>query len=328
LITLKLREIIKSEEGSVAILAAVSFVMVLAVCGLVVDLGAVYMRGSQLQNAVDAAVYAAAYEMPVETGDDSAIAAIESKVDTYVQRNGISSDCIDSVVFGNISNGYYTTIRAELKDDVMYGFGPIVGIKGAQVTKAAKTGLRAATSSRNMLPLGTTVDKFEAALVANDAQNIIIKYGGGDGDTGFFGALDLDGVKGGGAKDFSTWLAYGYDGTLNIGDSLPVETGNMTGPTTSAFETRYNQCTHFASDGGCNAEHFVESCPRVVVLIIYTMDGPHDITIAAFVPFVIVSNSGGEVRASHVTITQNSGESEELTDDNMKYGLFVPRLTE
>jgi len=323
-----LNKIIKSETGSIAVLAAVSFVVVAAVCGLVVDLGAVYMRGSQLQNAADASVYAAVYDLPIATSDSDAITLVKSKASTYVQRNGIDAECIESVTLGDVINGQYTTIRTQLSDNVMYGFGPIVGLQGAVVTKAAKIGVRAATSAGKMLPLGTTKDQFEAALIANSAQNIIVKYGEGDGETGFFGALDLDGVQGGGAKDFATWLAFGYDGTLNIGDGLPVETGNMTGPTTSAFETRYNQCTHFSSYGGCNAEHFVESCDRVVVLLIYSMDGVHDIIIEGFVPFVLVGNNGGEITASHINITVNSGNSEALDADNMKYGMFVGRLTE
>lgn len=323
-----LNKIIKSETGSIAVLAAVSFVVVAAVCGLVVDLGAVYMRGSQLQNAADASVYAAVYDLPVATSDSDAIALIKSKVRTYAQRNGIDSECVESITFGDVINGQYTTIRTQLEDNVMYGFGPIVGLKGAVVTKAAKIGVRAATSANNMLPLGTTVEQFEAALADNGAQDVVVKYGAGDAETGFFGALDLDGVQGGGAKDFATWLAFGYDGTLDIGDSLPTENGNMTGPTTSAFETRYNSCTHFATSGGCSEAQFVETCERVVVLIIYSMDGVHDIIIEAFVPFVLVGNSGGEITASHINITVNSGNSEELDADNMKNGMFVGRLIE
>ena len=56
----------------------------MAVCGLVVDLGAVYMRGSTMQNAADAAVYSAVYELPVQTSDSNKIAVIKSDTATVL----------------------------------------------------------------------------------------------------------------------------------------------------------------------------------------------------------------------------------------------------
>ncbi len=319
----------KNEKGSVAVIAAVAFMSVAAFTGLVIDLGKVYMRGSEMQNAADAAAYSVGPMLPINVTDTATQAAATAQIEEYIVKNGFDASKIQDITFTNTINGRYTAVRVEMQDDVSYSFGPIVGINGARVDKAAMVGLECVTACTDMVPLGTTVDQFNAALAANGAQNVIVKYGEGDGETGFFGALDLDGFQGGGANDFMTWLMYGYGGYIQIGDILPVETGNMDGPTQSAFTIRYNSCTHFPSDGGCTASHYVDSCPRVVYLIIFNMVDSHTIEVAGFAPFVLEGNSGGgEILASHIEININDGEGTTLTSDNIGYGLFKIRLME
>lgn len=326
---MRLKKIFKNEKGSTAIIAAVAFVVVAAVCGLVVDLGTVYIHGSSMQNAADAAVYAIAPNLPLSVTDTDGIQNVQSTAETYLTRNEIDSDCIQGIELSDIVNGKYTSARVVVNDQVFYNFGPIVGVEGADVTKSAKVRLEAATSSTKMVPLGIHADQYSDAIGTNYAQDVVVKYGGGDGDTGFFGAIDLDGVKGGGAKDFASWLAFGYDGTLNIGEVLPVESGNMSGPTETAFTTRYSQCTHFPSQGGCTPEHYEAECPRVIYLIIYTMPSNKEVQIEGFVPFVLGGiNSNGEITASHVDVSVNFGDSEEIDAGNIDYGLFRIRLVE
>jgi len=55
---------------------------------------------------------------------------------------------------------------------------------------------------------------------------------------GNFGCLDLDGNKGGGANDYLDRIKNGFPGTLNVGDLIYPETGNMAGPTVSGVQYR------------------------------------------------------------------------------------------
>ncbi|NCB38108.1 MAG: hypothetical protein EOM80_05000 [Erysipelotrichia bacterium] len=55
---------------------------------------------------------------------------------------------------------------------------------------------------------------------------------------GNFGCLDLDGDHGGGANDYEDRIKYGFEGTINIGDLIYPETGNMAGPTIDGVEYR------------------------------------------------------------------------------------------
>ncbi|MFZ5974782.1 MAG: pilus assembly protein TadG-related protein [Bacillota bacterium] len=324
-----LKKIWRREDGSVAVIAAVAFTLIIALCGLVIDLGTAYMQGSVSQTAADAAALAAGTLLPVSADDNAKIQQIKSTAADYAVKNGVPADNVEAVDMEDISGGRCYGVRVRLKTDVSYGFGPILGINGTTVSKSAKVTLKPASSSTAVVPLGIEQTRLQELLAANQTQHLVIKYGGGGGTEGFFGALDLDGVKGGGAKDFESWLAFGYDGILRIGDVLPVEPGNMAGPTTEAFTTRYSQCTHYAGGGGCTLEHFDPDCPRVVTLIVYSLVDSHTVKVKGFVPFILEgTNSKGEIVASKITFQTQQGESEGVIGGTGDYGIYRIRLVE
>ena len=119
----------------------------------------------------------------------------------------------------------------ELKSEVGFGFARVLGFEETDVTKAAKAQLEVVTTCGSMVPLGVEEKEFGAANLVQ----FTVKKGGGEGDAGYYGVLDLDELQGGGAKDYNQWLAYGYGGYLYNGTILPVEPGNMAGPTFNAF---------------------------------------------------------------------------------------------
>ncbi len=315
------------EDGSAAVITAIAFTVILALCGLVIDLGAAYYQGSRVQNAADAAAYAASSLLPLAVGDADALQTVRNTVAEYAQKNGMAADSIDTVSLEDVVAGHYTSVYVQLRHSVDYYFGKILGLDSKVVAKSAKVRLEVITSLSKMVPLGIEDSQFKQAMLTNNSQNVVVKYGSGDGTTGFFGALDLDGFRGGGAKDFSSWLAFGYNGYLDVNANLPVETGNMAGPTTYAFLQRYSSCTHYPSQGGCNAQHYEQNCSRVVYLIIFTMVDAHTIKIQGFAPFVLEGTNGnGEIIASHVTVHQQQGESQAVTEQNIDYGVFRSRL--
>ncbi len=325
----RLKRILKKEKGSVAIIAAVAFMAVSAFTGMVVDLGKVYMRGSDMQSAADAAVYSAGMLLPISVGNGTAQSEAEARIIDYVEKNGFASSDIQSIEFQDVINGKYTSVRISMQNDVLYSFGPIVGVNGARVERTAKVGLEALSGVSGTVPLGMTTEDFQNAMNENGAQGVVVKYGGGGGENGAFGALDLDGSSGGGANEFRDRLAYGYGGTNYIGQVIPTENGNMAGPTSQAFTERYNACTHYPGNGGCTPSHFSEYCPRVTYMVIYEELSSHTVQIAGFAPFILVGiNGNGEVIASHAEITENTGDSVPLTSANMNYGFYRVRLME
>ena len=326
---MKLKKIFKNESGQTIMIAAVVLMMVIAVAGLVLDLGLAHIKASGLQNAADAAVYAGGSLLPIYTDDTETVTELEAKVASYIIKNGYIADDIVSIELGDVISDRYTSLNVVVDDYVDYTFGKTIGMQGKTVEKSAKIRIETVTRCTDMVPLGTSASEYLAAAAANEAQNIVIKYDGGDGTIGFFGAIDLDGVKGGGAADFESWLTYGYNGYIDVGDILPVESGNMEGATIDGFTSRYESCTHFVDDGGCTSEHYVLDCPRVVILILYEMEGTKAVSVVGFAPFILEGiNGDGDIVASHIDVSLYDFESEEVDEDTIEFGFFTPVMVE
>ena len=233
---MSLKGLWRREDGAVGVLAAVAFTMVVVLCGLVVDMGLAYIQSGKTQNAADASAQAAGTLLPVAVSDTAGQQRIRTFVEEYAVKNGMKEDSVQAVEFQNIVDGSYTGVRVSLSRDVAYHFGPIVGIQGTTVTKSAKVLLEPATSSTAVVPLGIDATSFAQMKQTGKTQNIVVKFGGGDGTEGFSRRAGSGWRQGRAApEDFYTWLAFGYGGTLHVGDVLPVEPGNMAGPTNHVF---------------------------------------------------------------------------------------------
>jgi hypothetical protein len=328
------KKLLKREDGQSAVIAAAALIAVLAMTGIIVDTGLSYVKASKYQNAVDAAVLAAGSKLPVPVSEENDNKKIACKLFLlgYLTKNGIPPEDVaaTTVVFGDIVAGNYTSVKATLGTYVKYGFGPIVGINGAALKKSAKSKIQTITASDDIVPLGVEKGAFGAALAAGSGNvDFTVKNAGGGGEVGFYGAIDLDGVKGGGAPDFNIWLTYGYGGNIYLGDILPIEPGAMAGPTYNAFTARYSKCTHFPGDGGCNSLHFVPDCPRVIQLLVYSMVDSHTVKVEGYAPFVLKTGTQeGEIVASYVKVKTQDGSYSDVSDVIPSYGLYKISLVE
>ncbi|MDX9871480.1 MAG: pilus assembly protein TadG-related protein [Clostridia bacterium] len=89
----EIRKMLQEQTGSAIVLLALAFTVLAGASGMVVDVGAAYIEKNALQNALDAAVLAAAQELP-----DTAAArnmAIE-----YAEKNGVTLSPAD-ITFEN-----------------------------------------------------------------------------------------------------------------------------------------------------------------------------------------------------------------------------------
>ena len=319
----------KNEEGAAALITAVIFISLVMITGIVIDMGRLHMETSELQTSADAAAYAAAAVLPVAESDTVKYAEAVSLAETYALKNGHSASHVSSVSLGTSVGGQFTSVSVELESEVDYLFGKVLGLESKVVSKKASAGLQVINKSTQMVPLGITSDNLLNTIAYNGAQNVIIKYGAGDGETGFYGALDLDGVKGGGANDYTQWLNYGYYGYIEVGDMLYTEPGNMDGPTQTAFTDRYNRCTHFSGQGGCTTEHFDTDCPRVIYIIVYDQISKDSVVVRGFAPFILTGlTADGEIIASLVDVQFRSGQTDVPDATSINYGLYAVKLIE
>jgi len=335
---------IRSRRGVVIILAALLFTIILVVTGVAVDLGSAYVNISKLQAAADAAAYAGATLLPVSVSDTTKQAQIRTLVDEYVLKNGDNDFQVVGVDYGDsfantLDNGtteqIYSSVRVRLRRNVKFFFGPIVGLQGTTVNRFAKVRIEAVVGGPRIVPLGISLEKRTRAQTTaiifdkNDYEQI----------NGFYGSLDLDGNPNSGGSVFKDQFINGYPGELTLNDPnhlIISENGIMAGPVSQAFNARYDACTHFVSQGGCNSTHFDPNCPRVIIIVIYQRyidpDHPNRISFMplGYAPYILDSfdTSTKSLYADPIDLRIKIGKSAQLTDMNYDFGLFRVRLVE
>ena len=324
---------LKNEEtGAVLIIVSLLMVVFMILLALTLDIGTAYLSAGQLQKASDAAVYSAGRMLPVAQVDAEAVNAIKDSAINYAQLNGFSGLTRNDVVLGNIIKGNYTDIKVTSTMNVKMNFARVIGVNSINISRSAKSKLSPISKTTGVAPLGILESQLDARIASNDVTqvtHIVLKYGSGGSTQGFFGALDLDGRQGGGASDYSSWLADGYPGEIAVGDVLHKENGNMVQPTFNGSTARYNECTHFVGLGGCTFEHYDPSCPRVAKIVVYTINDDSNVKVTGFAAFVLeVPTDDGYIRGSFVktlTAGQGSGGSAGESSD---YGLYSLMLSE
>lgn len=317
--------LIKEEEGAVAVIAAISMTIILTFCALVVDFGFAYVKTAKIQNAADAATLAAGRMLPTYVDDDVTISQMKDTAILYAQKNEIDNLSYNDISFGDVVNGKYTSISVNIPCTMESYFAKIIGVDSFTFNRNAKARATPPTQMGGVAPLGVEYIQLNNAIENGETEHIYLKYGGGDGTQGSYGAIDLDGVQGGGANDYNYWLEYGYDGVIKVGDGLlPVEKGNMSGPTSSAIDVKYNSCTHFQGDGGCNAHHYDINCPRIIKILVIEKIGTKYISVKGFAAFVIEGESGSnaEVIGSYIKFIEPGELNKNADWNSTDYGVY------
>jgi len=330
LIIRKLSKIKNDERGSIVVIAAISFVMLLSVAALVIDIGLAYLEAGNLQKAADAAVYSAGKLLPVKVSDNDRINVIKDDAIHYAEVNGFNGLTRDNIILGNVIDGSYTYIKVEASEAVSTNFAKVMGINEINVTRTAAAKLSPTSKTTGASPLGILKSQLEEAIENNQVTSIVLKYGSADGVQGFFGALDLDGKQGGGAKDYKLWLSYGFPGEIAVGDILLEEHGNMMGATYEGFLAAYGGCTHYgAPEGvGCTYEHYDSSCPRIAKVVVYTDHTKSTVKVAGFAAFILESQVNGYITGSFLnTLTSGQGSGGDAGSAS-DYGLYTLMLSE
>ncbi|MDP4118850.1 MAG: pilus assembly protein [Bacillota bacterium] len=321
------------EDGAVIVIVAILMVVFLSLLAITLDVGSAYLETGDLQKAADAAVYSAGRLLPVQQTDTAAINGIKDSAINYAELNGYSGLTYDKIVLGNIVNGNYTAIKVTADKSVNMTFARIFGVNTINITRSAKAMLSPKNKMTGLTPIGMLKSDFDAMIQSGNTKHVVLKYGKGGGVNGFFGALDLDGSKGGGASNYSLWIAHGYPGEVTLGDVLLYENGNMVGPTFEGFSERYNSCTHYgATTGGdgCTAEHFDPDCPRVAKVAVYYINSSYTAIVCGFASFVLESQtSDGYITGSFVkTLTYGGSSTGGSAGSSGDFGTYSLMLSE
>jgi len=131
----------KAEDGVVMIIVSLLMVALLSITALVTDLGLVYYKRSQLQNAVDSAALAAVYVLPDKV-------SATTKVMEYMQKNGYSTENV-TVFFPDAIRTKEVKVTCTQTADQY--FANIFGVKQQDYTCTA-------TAQASVKPVGGAFD--------------------------------------------------------------------------------------------------------------------------------------------------------------------------
>ncbi len=325
-----IRRLYHLQNGSVAVIVALSMTALLGFSALVLDLGVSYNEASKLQNALDSAALAAVRELPSENLTSTSWASAKKKAIEYAAANGVVlvQEDIAPIYKDNISANRIIGIKLTKSIKVDYSFARVLGIQSGTLTRTASAGVKPAGAVVGAIPLSISESSLLAAINANATAGLTIKCSPNVEDisidcenlTGWFGALRFEGS---GASVYTELLSYGYEGAIYVGQVLDMESGNMSGPTLDGFTTRYNACTH-----GCTATCFVPGCPRVVYIPVVEVLPFNQVKVVSFAPFFLLECGGSGlnsyIKATYLknVVVPSAASGASGTD----FGLYVRKL--
>ncbi|MBT3319636.1 MAG: hypothetical protein HN389_07705 [Clostridia bacterium] len=328
-------KLIRKRRGAVSVIAAFSIIFILIIAAFVIDFGLSYLKTAHMQNSADSASLAAASLLPVSYNDTYGIQDVNQKALEYLEKNDITEEDYTINVQLNLgANNLYSSVTVDIDKHERLYIAPVIGVTHLDVSREATAQISPAIGIGNVVPLSITKELMDYAKATGQTQHLELKLGASDIDVlfGAFGALDLDGTAGGGSSLYSEWLENGFQGILYVGQQLPVEPGNMSNPTMAAFTERYDSCTHFPSSGGCTIDHYVETCPRVVIVPVITYIDSHEIVIEGFCAFIIEDCAGQGVNSiitgSFVRdiIVNGQGSIDDVLGGSNDFGLYAITL--
>lgn len=301
-----LRRLIHDQHGSIAVITAIGMAAMVGMAALVLDVGSLYLERARVTGAADAAALAGVQSLagtprPAEASLEAA---------AYGKNNGL--DLSKTKITIDETN---RQVKVESTKPVIFGLARLLGFDKGEVHGPSEAQVGSLTGVRRAIPLGIEKQSF----VYN--QTYILKQGGGDGSNGNYGCLAL----GLGAKDYETNLKYGYDGWLRVGQWVPTEPGNMSGPSWTAIKHRVDRTAPT-----WNFENATLECPLLVVVPIvdsFAVNGRGEVKIVGFAAMYIDRYIGhGNESEIHARFKEMIIEGE-FSPSQTDYGLRSGKLT-
>jgi hypothetical protein len=217
----------RDERGAVALIAALSMVMILGGAAISVDLGNAWQSQRQLHTATDSAALSAAEVYALKGNGCDSVAG------SYITQNDSSStktSCTTGT--GNASSSGYVTVGASKTVDWRF---VNQANKVIHSQTSAEWGLPASAEGMRPFALCTDFAPFKAwmndpagpAGTSATIQVPFTKNGLGCGQSpGNWAFLDYDGTAGG-ANDLKDWFANGYPDPVSFPSNIMPQTGHV-----------------------------------------------------------------------------------------------------
>lgn len=315
---LKLKE---NNRGSVAVLIAMAFTVLVGFAALVTDYGILYAKHAHLQNAMDAAALAGVKELPQNPGGAQAIA------EDYAAKNNVSSIDVSFAA----SNAEIIVSAHEIVPTYL---ATIWGISTQHLGATAKALLVPPRSLSHIAPLSIEEQALSYGTVYQ------LKVGAGSGTSGMYLPLQLSGT---GAQNYQDDLEFGYSGVIGIGQILDVQHGNISGNTADAVNYRLSQDTRIPPN---TFDNYDPNAPEIIYIpvirvITYSNNSIQQVEVVGFAAFFLEGVQGmgndsivtGRFIQTTVSNSQTSGsvlslaqEEQNVLQGDAGFGLSIPKL--
>ncbi|MCX7710664.1 MAG: pilus assembly protein TadG-related protein [Clostridia bacterium] len=298
-------EYLKSSKGSSIVIFALTLTIIMVMAALVIDLGNAFLVKATITSAVDAAALAGAQELVTDYSNASNMAQ------NYVLKNESNLKSIVSTIDADKRG-----IEVKATKNVSYYFAKVIGFQSRDITAAAKARAENISSLKGVRPLAVVQQTFTYGKLYT------LKEGGGGGTTGNYAPIELGGT---GAQKYQDNLLNGYNGTINIGDVIYTETGNMAGPTHTVIQ-------QLVSKSADTYDNYSIDCPRVIFLPVVntlSVNGKKAIKVLGFATFflegvTIGSNGTADVVGRFITYCMD-GQTSSTASDFGTYSIKLVR---
>jgi Flp pilus assembly protein TadG len=293
-----------NEKGNVAIIICLAMVALCGFAAYAIDIGLVYTEKARLSNGIDSAVLAAALELPSNSSKARTIAL------QYLNNNNISQNEVAiSISTDNKS------IQIDGTKTVNHLFAPIIGINSSNIfCSSAATIAPLKAVSGGIRPFAVEYYDF------NYGQLVTLKTGAGSTYHGNYGVVALGGQ---GSTVFLQNALYGYKGTINIGDYIDTEPGNMAGAV--------NTISNYINSENSTFNNFPRNSIRLwTIPIVSTLEvnGRKPVLDVGFGEFYVesVGNNSGKMEISGRFVRYvREGEVDINAKDTGAYGVKLVR---
>ncbi|MGM7703360.1 pilus assembly protein TadG-related protein [Pseudalkalibacillus sp. Hm43] len=302
--------LLKDETGSSIVLVGLAMVALIAILGLVMDGGSLYMTKSHLQKVANAAALSGAQELVT---DEYEVEKVVHKVlDEHTEKSSLES----------LSIKLQDEVRVTLMKDVPLYFSKLFGFETVPVNVQSAAIIRAMSEAKGAAPLG-----IDDSVPLEFYKEYKLKVGPHDNESGVFGVLALGGT---GAKTYEENLRNGYQNPVTIGDIIDTQTGNIAGKTRSVITELVNACS--VSEEEMKSGANPRDCKRILLIPVYE---PYDndqnqmksIKVTGFAYFYVkepMDKKSTEITGMFIKRT-GTGHVDETVENNGAYGI---RLTE
>jgi hypothetical protein len=305
------------DRGSTLVFTAIAVAVILAFSAIAIDLGVIATAKSQLQTAMDASSLAGASGL-FKNEDEATQRAI-----TFAGLN----DCINRPVVitaDNVTFPEANRVRVEAMHPIALYFARVIGKDSAYIHAAAEAEIGPLSGTSRVKPWA--IPDYDYVL----GQLVMLKSGSSDppdAATSFFYCVDFPPINKGtpetGGSVYLDNVIGGSRMTIEIGDMLQIEPGNMVGPTAHGI----NDLISRDPDAYWNLdENTIENSlfpeftsPRVCKVAMYDFleppnEGRNYVTVVRLGAFFLEETQGNDVYGRFISIatggTPGNGNSD------------------